>query len=302
MNSRSYKGLQDLHAMLDLLAAGRQANNGTYYVHRGDLQWWLFYNDDIAQAWKSNIRLWLDGKRLIGWSLLSPFNDHAFDVYAEPSLCGSDLEHEMLARAVEQMSACEYIQTVWVAEDDEARIRWLDENGFSPREEFLQLFQRSITGPLSGSPLPEGFHARPSRGPEDASLRAIASHASFGSSMPIEKYEARMLRFMQSPVYVKEHDLFITTPEGQVAAFCCIWTDPLNKMGYFEPVGVHPNFQRRGLGKSLLLESLRRLKSEGMTGASVCANSDSPAAHRLYESAGFQKVKRLLTYRKGKTS
>jgi ribosomal protein S18 acetylase RimI-like enzyme len=67
-------------------------------------------------------------------------------------------------------------------------------------------------------------------------------------------------------------------------------------MGYFEPVGVHPDFHRRGLGKSLLFEGLRRLKSEGMTEASVCADSDNPAAIRLYESVGFQKVKRLLTY------
>ena len=288
--------------MLDLLAEGRKADNGAYYVHRGDLQWWLFYNDDVAQQWKSRVRLWLDGERLIGWSLLSPFDGHAFDVYAEPSLRGSELEREMLAWAVEQMSAYEYIQTVWVAEDDEARICWLEANGFARREAYMPLFKRSLAGPLEGSPLAEGFRVRTSRGPEDASLRAAASHASFGSSMPFNEYQARMLRFMQSPVYVKEHDLFITAPDGQIAAFCCIWTDPLNKMGYFEPVGAHPNFQRRGLGKSLLFEGLRRLQSKGMTEASVCANSDNPAAIRLYKSVGFQKVKRLLTFRKGKTS
>jgi ribosomal protein S18 acetylase RimI-like enzyme len=146
--------------------------------------------------------------------------------------------------------------------------------------------------------LEEGFHARASRGPADASARAIASHGAFGSSMPIDEYTARTLRFMQSPVYVNEHELFITAPDGEVAAFCYVWTDELNKMGYFEPVGVHPNYQRRGLGKSLLLEGLNRLKVEGMTEASVCAESDSPAAIGLYESVGFQKVKRLLTFRK----
>jgi mycothiol synthase len=73
-------------------------------------------------------------------------------------------------------------------------------------------------------------------------------------------------------------------------------------MGYFEPVGVHPDFHRKGLGKCLLFGGLRRLQSEGMTEASVCAESDNPAAIRLYESVGFQKVKHLLTYRKGNTS
>jgi ribosomal protein S18 acetylase RimI-like enzyme len=166
----------------------------------------------------------------------------------------------------------------------------------------MHLFQHSLAEPVSGPPLPDGFHARASRGPEDAMRRSVASHGAFGSSMPIEDYCARTLRFMQSPVYVNEHELFITAPNDDVAAFCCIWTDPLNKVGYFEPVGVHPDFHRRGLGKALLFEAFHRLRSEGMTEASVCAENDNPAAISLYESVGFQKVKRLLTFRKGKTS
>lgn len=297
---RSYQGWADLLAMLDLLTAGRQADNGTYYVHRGDLQWWLFYNDDTAQEWRSRVRLWTDAGRLIGWGLLSPFAWHAFDVYAEPSLRGTDLEREMLAWAVEQLSAGAHIQTVWVAEDDAFRVRWLEENGFTARPDFMQLFQRSLDGSLTEPPLPEGFHGRASRGPEDAPRRSAASHAAFGSSMPFDQYCARTLRFMQSPVYVKEHDLFIVTPDDEVAAFCCIWTDDVNRAGYFEPVGVHPAYHRRGLGKALLLAGLRRLQAEGMTTAAVCANSDNPAAIHLYEAAGFRKVKRLLTFRREK--
>jgi ribosomal protein S18 acetylase RimI-like enzyme len=284
--------------MLDLLAAGRKADNGTYYVHRGDLQWWLSYNDDPADEWKSRVRLWVDGDQLLGWSLLSPFAWKAFDVYAAPFLRGTEAEREMLAWAVDQLSAGDYTQTVWVAEDDDFRVRWLTENGFAPREGYMHLLTRPLADPLPAAPLPDGFHARSSRGPTDAERRSIASHAAFESSKSIEEYTARTLRFMQSPVYVNEHELFLVTPQEEVAAFCCIWTDDLNKMGYFEPVGVHPNYQRRGLGKNLLLEGLRRLQSEGMTAASVCAESENPAALGLYESAGFQKIKRLLTFKK----
>jgi ribosomal protein S18 acetylase RimI-like enzyme len=115
-----------------------------------------------------------------------------------------------------------------------------------------------------------------------------------------DEYWPRNLRFLQA-AYVPEHDVFIVAPDGRVAAFCCIWTDDLNKMGYFEPVGVHPDFHRRGLGKSLLFEGLRRLKSEGMTEASVCAENDNPAAIRLYESVGFRS-QTLIDLTKGKTS
>jgi len=38
MKLYSYEGHHDLNKMLDLLAKGREAENDTYYVHRGDLQ------------------------------------------------------------------------------------------------------------------------------------------------------------------------------------------------------------------------------------------------------------------------
>ena len=103
---------------------------------------------------------------------------------------------------------------------------------------------------------------------------------------------------MQSPVYVPEHEIFVTAADGQVAAFCTIWTDELNKVGLFEPVGTHPDFQRKGLGKSLLFEGLRRLKSEGMNEASICVPNTNSAAIGLYEAVGFQRDKRLLTFTK----
>lgn len=301
MKTRAYEGMKDLHAMLDLLSEGRRANNGTYYVHRGDLQWWLFYTDTPPEIWQSQIRLWMDGDRLIGWALLSP-DEHALDMYTIPALRGDSRESEMLAQAIEEMSALDELQSVWVAEDDEVRVRWFEQHGFTIAEDHFVHFERSLSRSLDGHPLPDGFSLRSSGGPEDARLRSVASHAAFGSRKPFEEYWPRTLRFMQSPVYVPEYEIFVMAPNGQVAAYCIIWTDEVSKMGHFEPVGTHPDFQRRGLGKSLLFEGLRRLKSEGMNEADVCTNHDNAAAIRLYESVGFQLNKRLLTYKKKRTS
>ena len=80
MQARPYEGLQDLYAMLDLLAEGRKANNGTYYVHRGDLQWWLFYTDTPEEVWHPSIRLDYEDDCLRGFTLLS-FPEKAFDVF-----------------------------------------------------------------------------------------------------------------------------------------------------------------------------------------------------------------------------
>src|SRR5215510_13493587 len=174
MKARAYEGLNDLHAMLDLLSEGRKSNNGTHYVHRGDLQWWLFYTDTPPEIWQSQIRLWMDADRLVGWTLFSP-DERAFDVYTISTLRGDSCEDEMLAHAAEELSTLEEVQTVWVAENDHVRIRWLEENGFAVAEFHFVQFTRSLSGPLDGPALPDGFSLRSSRGAEDARLRSVAS-------------------------------------------------------------------------------------------------------------------------------
>ena len=298
MKIRSYEGLQDLQAMLDLLSNGCMAGNGTHYVHRGDLQWWLFYTDTPQETWQSNIRLWREGNDLAGWALLSK-EERAFDVFVAPHLRGSTREQQMLAWAVGNMAELDSFETIWVAEQDEARIHWLEANGLKREQNQSMLyFKRSLSGPLDEPPLPPGFSIRSSRGEEDARLRAVCSHAAFKSSMSFQEYWPRTLRFNRSPVYIPEHELFVIAPSGEVAAFCILWIDALTKVGHFEPVATHPDYQRKGLGKSLLLDALRRLKSEGMYEADLCTADTNLEAIGFYESIGFRKNKRLLTYRK----
>jgi len=210
----------------------------------------------------------------------------------------------MLTAAMAEMSELDEMGNDWVAHDDEVRIQWFEKNGFkAAKDHHMVYFKRSLSDPLTGPQLPAGFSLRSSRGDEaDARLRAVASKAAFGSKMNFEAYWPRTWRLMQAPVYIKEHEIFVIAPGGDVAAYCIIWTDQMAKVGHFEPVGTHPDYQRRGLGKCLLYEGLRRLKSEGMNEADVCTNYDNSAAISLYESVGFQKNKRLLTYKKKRTT
>jgi len=302
MKTHSYQNIDDLHMMFDLLSAGGSSNSGAHYVHRGDLQWWLFYNDDVVQAWKSDIRLWHEDDRLIGWALLSP-DEHAMDVFTVPELRGDSREHEMLAWASEQMPQLDIIEMNWIEEHDDARIRWLEANGFVRKEFHFVYFERSLLDPVPDPVLPGGFHIRTSRGTEeDARLRSVTSKASFGSTKPFDEYWPRTWRFMQSPIYVPEHEIFVMSPDEQVAAYCIVWIDPITKIGHFEPVGTHPDFQRKGFGKNLLYDAMIRLKSEGMTAADVCTNYDNTAAIHLYEAVGFKLSKRLFTYKKAKNN
>jgi len=145
---------------------------------------------------------------------------------------------------------------------------------------------------------PDGCSVRSCRGLEEVEARARAQYGAFASTAPFDRYVERFARFMRSPAYAPERDVVAAAPDGRIAAFCITWTDPRNRIGLFEPVGTHPDFQRKGLGKAVMCEALQRLKAAGMQHAVLCTGEDNPAAVRLYESVGFRVVDRIGFFKK----
>ena len=302
---RPYRDDQDLERMRGLLILGRQAANGTYYVHTGDLDWWLYF-PLIQQSWNEIIYL-RDGSNpdelLIGWALLSP-EWRAFDVFVHPRERGSGRAAEMYIWAEEQItrlvkdSGGADIRTMWICEADEVLINHLLQRGFIRGEDNLNCFERSLAAPLPNFGMPAGFQIRSVAGEEEGLKRAMASHAAFSSDKSFEFYWSRYQRFMRSPGYSPDLNLMIVTPDGRCASFCNCWLDPVNRVGLFEPVGTHPDFQRLGMARAVMIEGLRRMQVAGMLTATVGAESDNPAAQGLYRSIGFQMVNKLCTYQK----
>ena len=305
MNSqpRPYAGTEDREKMRQVLVQGRQASNSSYYVHVGDLNWWLYYVEPQANPWQ-HIYLW-DGPRpdeaLRGWALLSP-QWRTFDVFIQPALRGSPLAWQMYDWAEEKLAGLvrrqggKDIRTVWVAERDDALVYHLERRGFTRDKGYMVQYLRWLEGPIAAPELPEGYFARRMAGEREIPSRAAASHAAFGSDMPEDRYQARYLGFLRSPVYRPELDIVAIAPDGRVAAFCNGWLDFTNRVGLFEPVGTHPDFQRLGLAKAVLAEGMRRMVAYGMRTAIVCADHDNHAALHLYQSIGFLPDNRLWAY------
>lgn len=301
-----YRDSSDLEKMLSILIEGRKANNGAYYVHTGDLSWWLFYHDPEEPLWEQ-IALWEDDDgQLLGWALFTPGEGY-FDVFVHPSLTGTQQAGQMHAWAEEQIAekvkarGGKTIRVMWIFETDVARRQLLEERGFSlagpdPHLGQMIYFTRSLAEPCTTPPLPDGFVVRSTAGEREVEARAAAQYGAFQSKWEWERYVARFRRFMQSPVYDPERDVAAVAPDGRFAAFCIFWLDPVNKVGLFEPVGAHPDFQKKGLGKAVLLEGLRRMKTNGLETAIVCAEADNEAAIKLYESVGFRVANKLCMY------
>jgi mycothiol synthase len=301
---RPYQGNHDLEAMHNLLIAGRLANNGTYYIHTGDLNWWLYYPPLEGDFW-DHIYLWDDPVKpgqLLGWALISP-DWVGIDVYIQPDLRGSPQANEMYLWAEERAvriareggKTTTYL--LWILHDDQALGNHLRQRGYRLARGYVHMSQNLDTAFLT-APVKGEFQVRACKGEPEVAPRARAQYGAFGSEAPFERYLERFRNFMRSTVYCHNLDIVAIASDGQIGAFCIVWMDPVNKVGLFEPVGTHPDYQRKGLGKAVMVEGLRRLQAGGMKQAIVSTFEDNPAAIGLYESVGFRVVNQLGTYEK----
>lgn len=312
MEPRPYRDERDWQALLNLLVEGRRADNGTYYVHTGDVSWWLYYHD-TGGSFSEQIALWEEEGRPLGWVLFTP-EERFFDLFVHPRLRGSPEAADMhdwaeaeIARRVRALGGAD-IRAMWIAETDKVRRELLEARGFRLVSEGERLNRMYVTmqtlhSPISRFPPPPGFTVRDCRGEAELEARARMQHGAFQSKWEWGPYTARWRRFMQSPVYAGERDVVAVTADGSpyrhaIAAAAIYWVDAVNGAGYLEPVGVHPDFQRHGLGRAVIFESLRRMQAAGMTQASVCCEAADPRAVAFYHACGFQIVNTLLTYTK----
>ena len=301
---RHYQGEPDLKAMRNLLIAGRKANNGSYYIHSGDLNWWLYFPPLDGDYWE-HIYLWDDPDipgELLGWALISP-DWVGIDVYIRPDLRGSPPADEMYgwtedrATQIAQRVGKKATNSLWILQNDEVLGNHFTQRGYRLAKGCVQ-FSRNLDGTLLPSQVVGEFRVRACRGEDEVDSRARAQHGAFSSEAPFERYLERFRKFMRSPVYCHNLDIVATCPNGEIGAFCIIWMDPVNKVGLFEPVGTHPDYQRKGLGKAVMLEGLRRLQAGGMQQAIVSTGEDNLPAIKLYEKIGFRIVNQLGTYQK----
>jgi ribosomal protein S18 acetylase RimI-like enzyme len=290
---RAYEDARDLARIRDMHIAGRAANNGTYYVHCGDLDWWFNNPPDEADR-RESLRLWEAEGKLLGWCLHMR-SDHSFDFFAHPDERGSERAMAMLwwgvAWATERARAAggDKLTNIWINDTDNVSLQQWGACGFVATEPAGgPIFMQSLGREIEASVLPAGFAICDARTEDDFRLHAEAMHGAFGIERPWDAYWQKRLGYFHSPAYAGEHNLVVRSPDGHGTAACIIWLDHTNKVGLFEPVGTHPHFQKMGLGKAVMREGLRRMKAAGMTHASVGTGADNVAAIALYRFLGFE--------------
>jgi ribosomal protein S18 acetylase RimI-like enzyme len=261
-----------------LLSRGRVP----YAPHPGEWDWWTFHADPRDRI-----------EQVIGPGALASIaiNEQTSEG-GEVAAFGLDADAVIeLGRTILPGIRFE-VSHVSVA--DTTRVADLKAAGFESSGLPGPLFERGTADARPRS-LP-GFEIRPLRGESEHVARADAARLAFASTLDPDEHRARYLRFMRSPAYALERDLVAVAADGTIAAFVTSWLDAELSLGQLEPVGTRPEFQRRGLARALIQESLARMATAGIERARVMTGGTNDAAQRTYLDSGFRMVDQVGAY------
>lgn len=299
---RPYRPGIDPQRMADLARASADS-----CVHVADLPYrlcsWAF-DDPLNGA------LWEDaGGALLGWAALqAPFwaIDYALRPGAPPELLAAMLAWaDGRARAVR---GTVFGRPAWFLNafaDQRGQREAFAQAGFADQGAVEQdawsklLVTRPAGLPAPPAPPPAGFALRPLAGAAEVPAYVSLHREVFGSPSMTAAWRERTLRH---PDHRPELDLVAVDPAGGLAAFCVGWFTPRGRGGLpsaqIEPFGVRADLRRRGLGRALLAECLRRMHALGARQIAVETDTYRDAAYHFYESLGFVAERRIVVYRR----
>ena len=285
---RPYRGEDDFWKIRNFLRDVMIANGlREYSWHIARLDYWRWHVadavgmttiDDVIFIWEAP-----DGHIAAVLNPEAPGEAH-FQVH--PHYNSPELAADMLA-AAEANLMHEGRLVVFADSADTQRMDLLQARGYTRGEWPEHQWRHDFDIPVPDVPAPAGFTLRALGGAEELPARSWCSWRAFHPDDPDDKYQGHdwyARNIQREPLYRRDLDI-IAVPEGEsfvVAAFTTIWYDDVTRTAYFEPVGTAPEYQRRGLGRALLMEGLRRLQHLGCKRAFVGGYSE--AANGLYRA------------------
>ena len=300
-SQREFSGEADKQEMAALVHAFPTGN-----LHVVDLPYrlssWAF--DD-----PENVGLWVNAEgRLLAWAVMqTPFG--TIDYTCHPN-ADQSLHQQILAwadsRAREVRGTLSghpmWFVNAFVGQTE--RIRDLEKAGFASQANVGKdawskvLMQRSAQISVADYTLPAGFIIRPLAGENEVDAYVELHRAVFESKNMTVEWRKRTLR---RPEHIPDLDLVAVAPDGRLAAFCVCWLNknPEEKRsGQVEPLGVHKDLRKLGLGRAIVSEGVRQLQFHGAHRIYVETDNYRNAALELYESVGFRVIQDVLVYRK----
>ncbi len=250
-------------------------------------RWHLIGTCRVCESLEKGMTLWETSDGRIA-AVLNDLGGGEIRLHVHPHFRSAELEDEMLAHAEEH-----YFETtengkrliVPVFADDSLRPEFLTHRGFTKHPGWNHHYRRDLTAPLPASPTLGGYTIRSMGDESEHASRSWCSWRAFHSDEPETNYDGDFSWYknvQSSPLYRRDLDIVAATNTGEIAAFCTIYYDDYTRSAVTVLVGVAAEHWRRGLGKAVILEGLRRLQPLGCVRVFATANEEP--ADALYRS------------------
>jgi GNAT superfamily N-acetyltransferase len=132
-----------------------------------------------------------------------------------------------------------------------------------------------------------------------ADLPFAPGHAPSFSPAATSSLTAEMLTDVEAAwLYRRDLHILVEAPDRVLAASCIAWLDPTAGTAAIEPLGVRPEYRRRGLAGALCVHAAQLVHAAGGTEVVVHPRGDAgyPAPLGAYLRCGFRKVGRTRLY------
>ena len=280
LSQRAADGVEDLAAASRLMSAAWLAGARNVAATPAAIEWW--YALTHPEPLGAHLRLWSDDERTVAWTWHEP-PELEWHVWTGSEIRDRQVFAAILDAVLDEARDGEL--GVFASDDDAPFVAVLHERGLVPAGRHLTQWQHRAGDLVAPAPVPDGYRMRALRGPEEFEARVALHRAAFPTSrLTTAKYE----RLLTVPHYRLEDDLVVEAPDGSLAAYALTWWDQDGRVGELEPVGTHPDHQRRGLSRAVVAAAVERLHGRGATLVQVYSDAAEAPAEALYASVGFQ--------------
>lgn len=174
---------------------------------------------------------------------------------------------------------------LWLPSPDRGRRALAEAAGFAPERELHQL---RVTLPLAKA-APPGVTVRAFMPGRDEPAWLVANNRAFAGHPEQGTWGLDDLLRREREPWFDPEGFLLHEEDGRVAAFCWtkVHTGARPVMGEIYVIGVDPDFQGRGLGRSLAAAGLDHLARRGIAVGMLYVDGDNAPALGLYRSLGF---------------
>ena len=247
---------------------------------------WMIEHPEFDRDAAGSIGLWCDGERVVGTAI--------YDMYFGEAFCAALLEYAAIYPDILDYAYRELKDDaglgISICDGNTAEIEKAKRAGFVLAEQKETVMSMELDGELS-APLPDGLTLKELHHEKDAETLQWLFWQGFDHGCDREEFEKSDKGVSHLRMHFrKELSLGAMTPDGEGAAYCCLWCLDGTDYAYVEPVCTIPAYRGRGAAKALLYEALNRARALGAKRAYVISDQV------FYEKLGFRKDRTFSFY------